>query len=84
VFRNKYSVTTMAENPGNETLHFLVGDAEQQIGQPDQLGLLGDQEADVQADLVAKTVGEELMGLVPVISCILITLRDDPRQNTDL
>jgi hypothetical protein len=74
----------MAENPGNETLHFLVGDAEQHIGQPDQLGLLGDQEADVQADLVAKTVGEELMGLVPVISCILITLRDDPRQNTDL
>lgn len=121
LLRNKYSLTLVAEQTGNETHyhhhHFPVGDAEQiglldqltdlpdqlttdladqlTAGLPDQLtgGLTGqltapagrpDQLADeeaaavasggVQVDPVEKSLMDQLLGLVPVISCILITL----------
>ena len=92
VFRNKYSLTVSTDHNGhNESLlHFSVGDAEQVMGLPDQLtGAVADQLTGgvrgVQADLVEKGVGEELVSLVPVISCILITLRDNSsRSNSNI
>ncbi len=79
-------MTLSAEHSLNQTVHFPVGDAEQ-IGLldqltvlPDQLTVLSDELAQelvqgVHADLVEKSLGDQLVGLVPVISCILITLR---------
>jgi hypothetical protein len=85
-FRNKYPILSGVEHSGNESLHFPMADAEQ-VGLLDQLPGLPDQLTDaqpdlvergreVQADLVERGIMDQLLGLVPVISCILITLRE--------
>jgi hypothetical protein len=80
-FRNKFQLVLSSEHHANESLHFPLADAEQ-VGLLEQMTSLPDQLTEVQADLVERGILDQLLGLVPVISCILITLREAYTQNS--